>query len=70
MHPCLLNPCKSLGTNQPAKAEVISGLQQNGQHHITIPNHNPLKIETLNILLTEMAQHLGVSKQELIERLF
>ena len=44
--------------------------QQNGQHHITIPNHDPLKIGTLNAILIEVAQHLSVSKQELIERLF
>jgi len=44
--------------------------QQNGQHHITIPNHDLLKIGTLNAILTEVAQHLSVSKQELIERLF
>jgi predicted RNA binding protein YcfA (HicA-like mRNA interferase family) len=44
--------------------------QQNGQHHLSIPNHDPLKIGTLNAILTEVAQHLGVSKQKLIERLF
>ena len=44
--------------------------QQNGQHHLTIPNHDPLKIGTLNAILTEAAQHLGVSKQELTEKLF
>jgi len=44
--------------------------QQNGQHHITIPNHDPLKIGTLNAILTEVAQHLGIPKQELIEKLF
>ena len=44
--------------------------QQNGQHHITIPNHDPLKIGTLNAILTEVAQHLGIPKQEFIERLF
>ena len=44
--------------------------QQNGQQHLTIPNHDPIKIGTLNAILTEVAQHLGVSKQELIERLF
>ena len=43
---------------------------QNGQHHITIPNHDPLKIGTLNAILTEVAQHLGIPKQEFIERLF
>ena len=44
--------------------------QQNGQHHITIPHHDPLKIGTLNAILTEVAQHLGIPKQELVERLF
>jgi len=44
--------------------------QQNGQHHLTIPNHDPLKIETLNAILSEVAQHLSISKQEMVERLF
>jgi len=44
--------------------------QQNGQHHITVPNHDPLKIGTLNAILTEVARHLGLTKQELIDRLF
>ena len=43
---------------------------QNGQHHITIPNHDPLRIGTLNAILTDVAQHLGISKQEVVERLF
>jgi len=41
--------------------------RQNGQHHITIPNHDPLKIGTLNAILTEVAQHLGIPKQDFIE---
>jgi len=44
--------------------------QQNGQHHITIPKHDPLRIGTLNTILAEVAQHIGISKQELIDRLF
>lgn len=44
--------------------------QKNGQHHLTIPNHDPLKIGTLNAILSEVAQHLCFSKQELVERLF
>jgi predicted RNA binding protein YcfA (HicA-like mRNA interferase family) len=43
--------------------------QQNGQHHITIPNHDPIRIGTLNAIFTEVAQHLGISKQELIENI-
>lgn len=44
--------------------------QHNGQHHITIPNHDPLRIGTLNAILTDIAHHQGISKQELIEKLF
>ncbi len=44
--------------------------KQNGQHHITIPNHNPLKVGTLNAILTDIANHLDVSKQLLIDRMF
>jgi predicted RNA binding protein YcfA (HicA-like mRNA interferase family) len=44
--------------------------QQNGQHHITIPNHDPLRIGTLNAILNEVSQHLGISKQEVVEGLF
>ena len=42
----------------------------NGQHHITIPNHDPLKKGTFNAILTDIAQHFGISKQELIEKIF
>ena len=44
--------------------------KQNGQHHITIPFHDPIKIGTLNAILSDVARHLGISKQELIEKLF
>lgn len=39
---------------------------RNGQHHITIPNHTPLKIGTLNAILTEVAAHLGISKEVIL----
>ena len=43
--------------------------QQNGEHHITIPNHSPLKIGTLSSILNDVAQHLGIDKNQLIENL-
>jgi len=58
-----------LSTRQSG-SHIRLSTQQNGQHHITIPNHDPLKIGTLNAILTEVAQHLGIPKQELIEKLF
>jgi predicted RNA binding protein YcfA (HicA-like mRNA interferase family) len=42
----------------------------NGEHHITIPVHDPLKLGTLSAILSEVSRHLGISKAELIEKLF
>ena len=41
-----------------------------GEHHITIPKHKALKPGTLNSILKEVAEHIGISKKELIEDLF
>jgi hypothetical protein len=43
---------------------------ERGEHHITIPKHNPLGIGTLAAILTDVAEHFGLSREELIERLF
>ena len=42
----------------------------NGEHHITIPNHDPLKIGTLSSDLGEVANHLAKTKEEVIQELF
>ena len=38
-------------------------------HHVTIP-HDALRVGTLNGILREVANSLGVSKEELIKRIF
>jgi predicted RNA binding protein YcfA (HicA-like mRNA interferase family) len=38
-------------------------------HRITIPRHTPLRIGTLNALLNDVAQHLGIPRDDLIARL-
>jgi predicted RNA binding protein YcfA (HicA-like mRNA interferase family) len=43
---------------------------QNGQHHITIPNHDPIRTGTLNAILTEVALHSEIYRQDLAEVLF
>jgi predicted RNA binding protein YcfA (HicA-like mRNA interferase family) len=40
------------------------------QHHLTIPAHDPLKIGTLAAILGEVATHLKLTRDELLERLF
>ncbi len=44
--------------------------QEQGEHHITIPAHNPLKIGTLNAILKNVANHLKLEREELISLLF
>jgi predicted RNA binding protein YcfA (HicA-like mRNA interferase family) len=43
---------------------------QGGQHHVTVPAHNPLRIGTLNSILSDVASHLGMSKEALSGILF
>lgn len=38
-----------------------------GSHHLTVPRHNTLRIGTLNKILAEVANHLGISKNELVQ---
>jgi predicted RNA binding protein YcfA (HicA-like mRNA interferase family) len=42
----------------------------NGQHHLTIPNHKPVKIGTLSKILSEIAIHFEITKEELMIKLF
>lgn len=44
--------------------------QEPSEHHITIPNHVPLKIGTLSAILSDIAEHIGVEREELMEILF
>ena len=43
---------------------------ERGQHHVTIPNHDPLKVGTLAGILNDVTAHLEISRAELIQRLF
>jgi predicted RNA binding protein YcfA (HicA-like mRNA interferase family) len=44
--------------------------KENGIHHVTIPNHRPLRIGTLSNILSDIADHFQLSKKELLEKLF
>lgn len=44
--------------------------EQNGEHHITIPNHSPIKIGTLNAILRDVATHFDLTRDKMAERLF
>jgi predicted RNA binding protein YcfA (HicA-like mRNA interferase family) len=43
---------------------------EGGEHHITIPHHKSLRVGTLSAILRDVAEHLGMSRQDLQEALF
>ncbi len=51
------------------KGSHIRLSKSDGSHHITIPNHEPLKIGTLNSIINDLSKYLNVSKETLIELL-
>ena len=42
----------------------------NGQHHLAIPNHSPIRTGTLNSILRQVSNHFGKTKEEIIDILF
>ena len=41
-----------------------------GEHHVTIPAHDPLKIGTLNAVLRDVGAHVGLEREPLLKALF
>lgn len=40
------------------------------QHHVTVPAHDSLKVGTLSGILGDVAAHLKITRDELMQRLF
>jgi predicted RNA binding protein YcfA (HicA-like mRNA interferase family) len=40
------------------------------EHHLTIPNHSPIKVGTLSSIITSIAEYLKMEKQSVINELF
>ena len=47
---------------------LTSGEQ--GEHHVTVPRHDPLRVGTLAAILDAVAAHHGLSRDALLDRLF
>jgi predicted RNA binding protein YcfA (HicA-like mRNA interferase family) len=43
---------------------------EHGEHHITIPRHESLRVGTLAEVLGDVAKHVGLTREALVERLF
>ena len=56
--------------NRQTGSHIRLTTQRNGEHHVTIPAHDAIKIGTLSAILNEVATHAGLSRDELLEVLF
>lgn len=65
----LIRQLRKLGyeqTRQGGSHVRLTRRSDEGEHHVTIPLHSPLRVGTLNAILGDIAAHLGVSKDEVI----
>jgi predicted RNA binding protein YcfA (HicA-like mRNA interferase family) len=42
---------------------------EDGEHHVTIPRHDPLRIGTFASILDDVATHLKISRDELLKKI-
>ena len=57
-------------TRQQGSHIRLEATHPTGTHRLTVPNHDSLKIGTLNSILIDVAGVIGVTKSELVEQLF
>lgn len=70
--PELVKALKRLGyeVTRQSGSHVRLTLQQPAQHHVTIPNHDPIRIGTLAAIIADIAAHLDMPRDDLIRKLF
>lgn len=64
----LLKPLGYIMTRQTG-SHIRLTTQENGEHHITVPNHESLRIGTLANILGEVADHFKITRDELFKKL-
>jgi predicted RNA binding protein YcfA (HicA-like mRNA interferase family) len=47
-------------------SHIIFTTQQNGEHHVTVPNHRPIKAGTLQNILKAVAAHHKMTVEDLL----
>jgi predicted RNA binding protein YcfA (HicA-like mRNA interferase family) len=57
-------------TSRQTGSHIRMVTTERGQHHVTVPNHNPIKVGTLSGILNDIAAHLEIGREELAQRLF
>jgi predicted RNA binding protein YcfA (HicA-like mRNA interferase family) len=51
-------------TRQTGSHIRLTKSDDKGTHHITIPNHNPIKLGTLNAIVNDICERNGIDKEQ------
>ncbi len=64
----LVRALRRLGyeTRRQTGSHIQLTTQRGGEHHVSVPDHRPLKVGLLNALLKDVAAHHGLSIEELL----
>jgi predicted RNA binding protein YcfA (HicA-like mRNA interferase family) len=67
----LAKKLKKLGYKQTRQtgSHLRLTTEENGEHHITIPLHIPLKIGTFSNILKDIAEHFKLEREDLLKKL-
>ena len=57
-------------TSRQKRSHIRLTTFQEGEHHITVPNHNPIRLGTLSSKLVEVADHFKKTKEEIGNEIF
>lgn len=57
-------------TRQTGSHIRLTSSEKGKEHHVTIPSHSPIKVDTLNSIITSIADYHKIEKQKLINDLF
>ena len=44
--------------------------QESGEHHVTVPNHDLVRLGTLNNILSDVAAHFQMDRDKVLAKLF
>jgi len=56
-------------TQRQTGSHIQLTTQRGGEHHVTVPNHRPLKLGMLHGLLKDIAAHHNLSVEQVVREL-
>jgi predicted RNA binding protein YcfA (HicA-like mRNA interferase family) len=67
----LVRALRRLGyeTQRQTGSHIQLTTQRGGEYHVSVPNHRPLKVGLLHGVLKDVAEHHGMTVEELVREL-